>query len=50
MGELLKTMAGKDYNPTSVTPVMVAQAAPSSPTSQTQSAAYQFRSQNRLDS
>jgi len=50
LGELLKTMAGKDYNPTSVTPVMVAQAAPSSPTSQTQSAAYQFRSQNRLDS
>jgi len=50
LGELLKTMAGKDYNPTSVTPVMVAQVAPSSPTSQTQSAAYQFRSQNRLDS
>ena len=50
LSELLKTMAGKDYNPTSVTPIMVAQAAPSSPTAQTQSAAYQFRSQNRVES
>jgi len=48
LGELLKTMAGKDYNPTSVTPVMVAQAAPSSTTGETQSAAYQYRSQNRV--
>lgn len=44
---LIKVMAGKDYGTTSVTPVMVSQAAPSSPSVQTQSPAYQFRTQNR---
>lgn len=49
LGDLVKVMAGKDYNPTSITPVMVAQAAPSQSTGQTQSPAYQFRSQNRTE-
>ena len=44
---LIKVMAGKDYGTTSVTPVMISQAAPSSPSVQTQSPAYQFRTQNR---
>lgn len=50
LGDLVKVMAGKDYNPTSITPIMVSQAAPSQSTGQTQSPAYQFRSQNRLES
>jgi hypothetical protein len=49
LGDLVKVMAGKDYNPTSITPIMVAQAAPSQSTGQTQSPAYQFRSQNRTE-
>jgi hypothetical protein len=49
LGDLVKVMAGKDYNPTSITPIMVSQAAPSQSTGQTQSPAYQFRSQNRLE-
>jgi hypothetical protein len=49
LGDLVKVMAGKDYNPTSITPIMVSQAAPSQLTGQTQSPAYQFRSQNRTE-
>ena len=49
LGDLVKVMAGKDYNPTSITPIMVSQAAPSQSTGQTQSPAYQFRSQNRIE-
>lgn len=44
---LIKVMAGKDYSPTNVTPVMVSQATPAPPAAQTQSPAYQFRTQNR---
>ena len=49
LGELVKVMAGKDYNPSTIAPIMVAQAAPSTSSGQTQSPAYQFRSQNRTE-
>jgi len=48
LGDLVKVMAGKDYNPTSITPIMVSQAAPSQSTGQTQSPAYGFRSEHRV--
>lgn len=44
---LIKVMGGKDFSSTNVTPVMVSQATPEPPAAQTQSAAYQFRTQNR---
>jgi len=46
--QLLKVMAGKDYNPTSITPVMVNPIASNSTSTQTQSPAYEFRTQNRV--
>ena len=46
--QLLKVMAGKDYNPTSITPVMVNPIVSNSTSTQTQSPAYEFRTQNRV--
>lgn len=48
--DLIKVTAGKNYNPTPIIPINVTQAAPSQNVAQTQSPAYQFRSQNRLES
>ena len=48
--DLIKVTAGKNYNPTPIVPINVTQAAPSQNVAQTQSPAYQFRSQNRLES
>ena len=48
--DLIKVTAGKNYNPTPIVPINVSRAAPSQNVAQTQSPAYQFRSQNRLES
>ena len=48
--DLIKVTAGKNYNPTPIIPINVSRAAPSQNVAQTQSPAYQFRTQNRLES
>ena len=49
-GEMIKVLTGKDFSPAPITPIMVSQASPNNSSGQSQSPAYQFRSQNRLDS